>query len=72
MRKKPLYLSWCAEGISSLSLQKILGLSTLEGVLDLSQVNVEHIVYNMTHVNKHGVVNLEDKTGGCEACSTVL
>ncbi|XP_063057779.1 DEP domain-containing protein 1A isoform X2 [Engraulis encrasicolus] len=43
-------------------LQKILGLSTLEGVLDLSQVNVEHIVYNMTHVNKHGVVNLEDKT----------
>ncbi|KAL2090098.1 hypothetical protein ACEWY4_014786 [Coilia grayii] len=43
-------------------LQKILGLTSLEGVLDLTQVNSEHIVYNMTHVNKHGVVNLEDKT----------
>ncbi|XP_062412886.1 DEP domain-containing protein 1A isoform X2 [Sardina pilchardus] len=43
-------------------LQKILGLASLEGVLDPSQVNSEHIVYNMTHVNKHGVVNLEDKT----------
>ncbi|XP_076134194.1 DEP domain-containing protein 1A isoform X1 [Alosa pseudoharengus] len=43
-------------------LQKILGLASLEGVLDPTQVNSENIVYNMTHVNKHGVVTLEDKT----------
>ncbi|XP_031430524.1 DEP domain-containing protein 1A isoform X2 [Clupea harengus] len=43
-------------------LQKILGLSSLEDVLDPTQVSSEHIVYNVTHVNKHGVVTLEDKT----------
>ncbi|XP_028857081.1 DEP domain-containing protein 1A [Denticeps clupeoides] len=43
-------------------LQKILRMSSLEDVLDPNQVNSEHIAYNMTHVNKHGVVTLEDKT----------
>ncbi|KAJ8408470.1 hypothetical protein AAFF_G00258840 [Aldrovandia affinis] len=44
-------------------LQKTLGLISLEDMLDPAQVNTQHIVYNMTNVNKHGVVTLEDKTG---------
>ncbi|XP_041125771.1 DEP domain-containing protein 1A isoform X2 [Polyodon spathula] len=44
-------------------LQKTLGLTSLEEVLDLAQVNPHHIVYNMTNVNKHGVVTLQDKLG---------
>ncbi|KAJ8376447.1 hypothetical protein SKAU_G00070270 [Synaphobranchus kaupii] len=44
-------------------LQKTLGLVSLEDVLDPAQVDSRHIVYNMTNVNKHGVVTLEDKTG---------
>ncbi|KPP67698.1 DEP domain-containing protein 1A-like [Scleropages formosus] len=44
-------------------LQKTLGLTSLEDLLDPYQVNPQHIVYNMTNVNKHGVVTLEDKTG---------
>uniref|UniRef100_W5MTI9 DEP domain containing 1a n=1 Tax=Lepisosteus oculatus TaxID=7918 RepID=W5MTI9_LEPOC len=44
-------------------LQKSLGLTSLEDVLDPAQVNPGHIVYNMTNVNKHGVVTLQDKTG---------
>ncbi|XP_062308806.1 DEP domain-containing protein 1A isoform X1 [Osmerus eperlanus] len=43
-------------------LQKILGVTALEDVLDLRHVNPQNIVYNMTNVNKHGVVTLEDKT----------
>ncbi|XP_067086308.1 DEP domain-containing protein 1A [Osmerus mordax] len=43
-------------------LQKILGVTALEDVLDLRHVNPQNIVYNMTTVNKHGVVTLEDKT----------
>ncbi|XP_064189420.1 DEP domain-containing protein 1A isoform X1 [Anguilla rostrata] len=44
-------------------LQKTLGLVSLEDVLDPAQVDSRYIVYNMTNVNKHGVVTLEDKTG---------
>ncbi|XP_066548576.1 DEP domain-containing protein 1A [Amia ocellicauda] len=44
-------------------LHKTLGLTSLEDVIDPAQVNPEHIVYNMTNVNKHGVVTLEDKSG---------
>lgn len=43
-------------------LQKLLGSWCLEDVLDPAQVNPQFIVYNMTKVNKHGVVYLEDKT----------
>ncbi|XP_049341469.1 DEP domain-containing protein 1A isoform X1 [Astyanax mexicanus] len=43
-------------------LQKLLGLPSLEEVLNPAQVNPRFIVYNMTKVNKHGVVTLEDKT----------
>uniref|UniRef100_A0AAZ3SS79 Rho-GAP domain-containing protein n=1 Tax=Oncorhynchus tshawytscha TaxID=74940 RepID=A0AAZ3SS79_ONCTS len=44
------------------SLQRTLGLTSLEDVLDPRHVNPQNIVYNMTIVNKHGVVTLEDKT----------
>ena len=40
-----------------------MGVKALEDVLDLRHVNPQNIVYNMTTVNKHGVVTLEDKTG---------
>ncbi|XP_051965010.1 DEP domain-containing protein 1A-like [Xyrauchen texanus] len=43
-------------------LQKLLGSGSLDDVLDPAQVNPQFIVYNMTKVNKHGVVSLEDKT----------
>ncbi|XP_059379040.1 DEP domain-containing protein 1A-like isoform X1 [Carassius carassius] len=43
-------------------LQKLVGSGALEDVLDPAQVDPQFIVYNMTKVNKHGVVSLEDKT----------
>ncbi|GAA6106171.1 DEP domain-containing protein 1A isoform X1 [Tachysurus ichikawai] len=43
-------------------LQKLLGLPSLEDVLNPADVSSHFIVYNMTKVNKHGVVTLEDKT----------
>ncbi|KAF7651198.1 hypothetical protein LDENG_00114290 [Lucifuga dentata] len=43
-------------------LQKILALASLDGVLDQRYVNPQNIIHNMTRVNKHGVVTLDDKT----------
>lgn len=43
-------------------LQRILGVSSLSQVLDHSSVNPQNIIHNMTKVNKHGVVTLDDKT----------
>ncbi|KAM5148786.1 DEP domain-containing protein 1A [Mantella aurantiaca] len=43
-------------------LQKILALPSLDEVLNPAQINPAHIMYNMTHTSKHGVVFLEDKT----------
>ncbi|XP_070688566.1 DEP domain-containing protein 1A [Pempheris klunzingeri] len=43
-------------------LQRILGVSSLEEVLDQRYVNPQNIIHNMTKVNKHGVVTLDDKT----------
>nr|XP_061831525.1 DEP domain-containing protein 1A isoform X2 [Nerophis lumbriciformis] len=43
-------------------LQKILGVPSLEEVLDHRCINPQHIIHNMTKVNKHGVVTLDDKT----------
>jgi len=51
-----------------LSLQKLVGSGSLEDVLDPAQVNPQFIIDNMTKVNKHGVVSLEDKTGRLDAC----
>ncbi|CAB1331939.1 unnamed protein product [Coregonus sp. 'balchen'] len=44
---------------------KTLGLTAVEDVLDPRHINLQNIVYNMTNVNKHGVVKLEDKTVFC-------
>ncbi|XP_069581288.1 DEP domain-containing protein 1A [Brachyistius frenatus] len=43
-------------------LQRILGDGSLRGVLDQRYVNPQNIIHNMTKVNKHGVVTLDDKT----------
>ncbi|CAG5863224.1 unnamed protein product, partial [Menidia menidia] len=43
-------------------LQRILGVKSLNEVLDQRHVNPQNIIHNMTKVNKHGVVTLEDKT----------
>ncbi|CAB1446667.1 unnamed protein product [Pleuronectes platessa] len=43
-------------------LQRILGLASLEEVLNQRSINPHNIIHNMTKVNKHGVVTLDDKT----------
>ncbi|XP_054459521.1 DEP domain-containing protein 1A isoform X1 [Anoplopoma fimbria] len=43
-------------------LQRILGIASLDEVLDQRHVNPQNIIHNMTKVNKHGVVTLDDKT----------
>ncbi|TSN76570.1 DEP domain-containing protein 1A [Bagarius yarrelli] len=43
-------------------LQRLLGLPCLEDILNPAEVISHFIMYNMTKVNKHGVVTLEDKT----------
>ncbi|XP_035032595.2 DEP domain-containing protein 1A isoform X1 [Hippoglossus stenolepis] len=43
-------------------LQRIMGLASLEEVLNQRSVNPHNIIHNMTKVNKHGVVTLDDKT----------
>ncbi|XP_033476707.1 DEP domain-containing protein 1A isoform X1 [Epinephelus lanceolatus] len=43
-------------------LQRILGIPSLDEVLDRRYVNPQNIIHNMTKVNKHGVVTLDDKT----------
>uniref|UniRef100_A0A672YU40 DEP domain containing 1a n=1 Tax=Sphaeramia orbicularis TaxID=375764 RepID=A0A672YU40_9TELE len=48
--------------ITMTHLQRILGVASLDEVLDQRYVNPQNIIHNMTKVNKHGVVTLEDKT----------
>ncbi|KAM9386283.1 DEP domain-containing protein 1A [Pholidichthys leucotaenia] len=43
-------------------LQRILGVASLGEVLDQRCVNPQNIIHNLTKVNKHGVVSLDDKT----------
>ncbi|KAJ7427100.1 DEP domain-containing protein 1B [Willisornis vidua] len=43
-------------------LQKVLGLDSLDEVLDAKLVNSKHIVQNAYNVNKQGIVTLEDKS----------
>ncbi|XP_061636382.1 DEP domain-containing protein 1A isoform X2 [Phyllopteryx taeniolatus] len=43
-------------------LQKILGVASLDEVLDHRSINPHNIIHNMNKVNKHGVVTLDDKT----------
>lgn len=54
------------ENICSLtahSLQTILGLPSLEEVLQPTQIVPEYVIYNMTNTSKHGVVILQNKSG---------
>lgn len=46
-------------------LQKILGLDSLNEVLDTKLVNSKHIVHNAYNVNKQGIVTLDDKSSEC-------
>lgn len=48
---------------SSPSLQTILGLPSLEEVLQPAQIIPEFVMYNMNNTSKHGVVILQDKAG---------
>ncbi|KAG7514660.1 DEP domain-containing protein 1A isoform X1 [Solea senegalensis] len=43
-------------------LQRILGLASLDEVLYQRYINPQNIIHNMTKVNKHGVVTMDDKT----------
>ncbi|KAK2117900.1 hypothetical protein P7K49_004787, partial [Saguinus oedipus] len=45
-----------------LHLQKILGLDSLEEVLDIKLVNSKFIIHNVYSVSKQGVVILDDKS----------
>lgn len=47
------------------SLQKILGLDSLEEVLDITLVNSKFIIHNVYSVSKQGVVILDDKSSKC-------
>ncbi|KAM4021722.1 DEP domain-containing protein 1A isoform 1-T1 [Anomaloglossus baeobatrachus] len=58
--KKDLEEVW--GNIALIHLQKILALPSLDEVLNPAQMNPGHIMYNMTHTSKHGVVFLQDKT----------
>lgn len=45
------------------SLQRVLGLSSLDGVLNPAHASGQHIVRNVFNVNKSGIVVLENKAG---------
>ncbi|NXM78916.1 DEP1A protein, partial [Serilophus lunatus] len=42
-------------------LQTLLGLPSLEEVLQPEQVEPQHVLYNLSHTSRHGVVLLQDK-----------
>lgn len=52
---------WCQ--LCCFSLQRVLGLTSLDGVLNPTHVNGKHIVHNVFSVNKTGIVILENKAG---------
>uniref|UniRef100_A0A3Q1FMG7 DEP domain containing 1B n=1 Tax=Acanthochromis polyacanthus TaxID=80966 RepID=A0A3Q1FMG7_9TELE len=49
------------KSMTAAHLQRVLGLKTLDGVLNLTHVNGKHIVHNVFSVNKTGIVVLENK-----------
>ncbi|XP_035245853.1 DEP domain-containing protein 1B [Anguilla anguilla] len=44
-------------------LQRVLGLESLDGVLDTKTLNPKHIVHNVYSVNKQGIVVLKERSG---------
>ncbi|NP_001012946.1 DEP domain-containing protein 1A isoform 3 [Gallus gallus] len=56
------YVQETWRNIILIHLQTILGLPSLEEVLQPTQIVPEHVIYNMTHTSKHGVVILQNKS----------
>lgn len=44
-------------------MQRVLGLTSLDGVLNPTHVSGKHIIHNVFNVNKSGIVVLENKAG---------
>uniref|UniRef100_A0A8C2TV64 DEP domain containing 1 n=1 Tax=Coturnix japonica TaxID=93934 RepID=A0A8C2TV64_COTJA len=55
------YVQETWRNIILIHLQTILGLPSLEEVLQPAQIVPEYVMYNMTHTSKHGVVILQNK-----------
>ncbi|NXI53849.1 DEP1A protein, partial [Chloroceryle aenea] len=56
------YVQETWRNIIIIHLQTILGLPSLEEVLQPSQIVPEYVIYNMTNTSKHGVVILQNKS----------
>ncbi|XP_065513169.1 DEP domain-containing protein 1A isoform X2 [Caloenas nicobarica] len=56
------YVQETWRSIILLHLQTILGLPSLEEVLQPTQIVPEYVIYNMTNTSKHGVVILQNKS----------
>ncbi|XP_014792785.1 PREDICTED: DEP domain-containing protein 1A isoform X3 [Calidris pugnax] len=56
------YVQETWRNIILIHLQTILGLPSLEEVLQPRQIVPEYVIYNMTNTSKHGVVILQDKS----------
>ncbi|NXW57384.1 DEP1A protein, partial [Eurystomus gularis] len=56
------YVQETWRNIILIHLQTILGLPSLEEVLQPSQIIPEYVIYNMTNTSKHGVVILQNKS----------
>ncbi|NXA03893.1 DEP1A protein, partial [Sapayoa aenigma] len=56
------YVQETWRNIILLHLQTILGLPSLEEVLQPEQVDPQHVLYNLSHTSRHGVVILQDKS----------
>ncbi|KAM9239633.1 DEP domain-containing protein 1A isoform 2-T2 [Leptosomus discolor] len=56
------YVQETWRNIILIHLQTILGLPSLEEVLQPTQIVPEHVIYNMTNTSKHGVVILQNKS----------
>ncbi|XP_075039252.1 DEP domain-containing protein 1B [Mixophyes fleayi] len=51
---------WKSKTLSNL--QKIVGLDSLDDVMDMKWVNGKHIMHNVYNVNKHGIVVMDDRS----------
>ncbi|XP_012992693.2 DEP domain-containing protein 1B isoform X2 [Esox lucius] len=50
------------KSLTIVHLQRVLGLKTMDGVLDSKHINAKHIVHNVFSVNSTGIVILKNKT----------
>lgn len=54
------------------SLQQVLGLTTLDGVLNPAHVKGKYIVHNVFNINKSGIVVLENNDGNGPGLTSTL